>query len=331
MTTDFLPSEATPATSTGYRRGPHAMAVAATVFTWPLLFVGGLVTTYKVGMAVPDWPTTFGVNMFLFNMFDANWGVFGEHAHRLYASAVGLFTILLTADFLLRERRPVVKGLGVLALLAVIAQGVMGGMRVRWNSTGLAAFHGVFGQAFFGFMVALCVLTGRRWFAKARVVAGPAVGKARRGAVAALGVIAAQEILGAWLRHYPSRVSLMVHSAAALLVLGHVGMMAIKYGKARSPLGELVPAARALGVALVAQVTLGVAAWWMLRPFDGMARPVSMFQALVRTGHQANAALLVAAAVVLVMRSFGLLASAPGADSGGEPGREPARELEAVA
>lgn len=315
----------------GFRWSPHAMAVGATAFTWPLLFVGGLVTTYRVGMAVPDWPTTFGVNMFLYNMFDASWGVFGEHAHRLYASAVGLFTILLTVDFLLYERRPRIKGLAVLALLLVIAQGVMGGMRVRWNSTGLAAFHGVFGQAFFGFMVALCVLTGRQWFGKARPVAGPIVGKARRGAIAALALVGVQEVLGAWLRHQPSRLGLMVHATAALLVLGHVGMIAVRYGRARSPLTELVPAARALGLLLVLQVALGVGAWWMLRPFDGIPRAVSMFQALIRTGHQANAALLVAAAVVLVMRAYGQVV--PGAGSGPDdtPGRSPARELEAVA
>ena len=51
-----------------YRRGPHWVAVFAAVFTWPLIFVGGLVTTYRVGMAVPDWPTTFGMNMFLYRL-----------------------------------------------------------------------------------------------------------------------------------------------------------------------------------------------------------------------------------------------------------------------
>ena len=311
---------------TGYRAGPRWMALGATAFTWPLLFVGGLVTTYRVGMAVPDWPTTFGVNMFLFNMFDANWGVFGEHAHRLYGSAVGLLTILLMLEFLAFERRPKVKWLGVLALLAVIAQGLMGGMRVRWNWTGLAAFHGVFGQVFFGFMVALCVLTGRSWFTPSRVADGAA--KARRMAATALGLIVSQVMVGAWLRHYPSRTALVVHAVAALLVLGHVGMVAIKYSRPRTGLPELVPSARALGVLIALQVALGLGAWWMLRPFDGMARSVTMFQALVRTGHQANGALLLAAAVVLTMRAFGQLARP---DLDGETVARPARELEAVA
>src|SRR5947209_4389501 len=83
----------------GYRAGPHWFALFATIFTWPLLFVGGLVTTYKVGMAVPDWPTTFGMNMFLYDMTQASWAVFGEHTHRLYGAAVGFFTLLLMLDF----------------------------------------------------------------------------------------------------------------------------------------------------------------------------------------------------------------------------------------
>ena len=144
-------------------RGPHAVAVVAAVFTWPLIFVGGLVTTYRVGMAVPDWPTTFGMNMFLFRFWEAAWGVFIEHGHRLYGAAVGLATLILAVWFVAADRRASMKALGVLALLAVIGQGVLGGYRVRLNSTTLAAVHGATAQAFFALMVALCVLTGRGW------------------------------------------------------------------------------------------------------------------------------------------------------------------------
>ena len=63
----------------GYRRGPHWVAVFAAVFTLPLLFVGGSVTTYRVGMAVPDWPTTFGMNMFMYDFWNAPFGVRVEH------------------------------------------------------------------------------------------------------------------------------------------------------------------------------------------------------------------------------------------------------------
>src|SRR3954454_22258785 len=142
MTTAPKPPEnEAPAMST-YRRGPHAVAVCAAAFTWPLIFVGGLVTTYRVGMAVPDWPTTFGMNMFLFRFWEAAWGVFIEHGHRLYGAAVGLATVILAAWFVLADRRTLMKVLGILALLSVIGQGVLGGYRVRLNSTTLAAVHG---------------------------------------------------------------------------------------------------------------------------------------------------------------------------------------------
>src|ERR1700744_5556447 len=127
------PDAMTPAPGTGYSPAPFWTAVGAAAFTWPLLFVGGLVTTYRVGMSVPDWPTTFGINMFLFNMGNAAFGVFVEHGPRLYGAAGGLCPTALMLDFLAFDRRKSVKALGVLALAAVIAQGVLGGMRVRNN------------------------------------------------------------------------------------------------------------------------------------------------------------------------------------------------------
>src|SRR5271166_5920276 len=122
-----------------YRHSPHAMAWLAAVFTLPLLFVGGSVTTYRVGMAVPDWPTTFGMNMFLYDFWNAPFGVRVEHAHRLYGAAVGIATLTLCVWFLVGKRRSSLRVLGVLALLAVIGQGLLGGSRVTQNSTVLAA------------------------------------------------------------------------------------------------------------------------------------------------------------------------------------------------
>src|SRR5664279_2848980 len=113
-----------PPAAPGYRPGPHRVALLAAALTLPLLFVGGSVTSYGVGMAVPDWPTTFGANMFLYNFWNAPFGVQVEHTHRLYGSAVGLATIFLTCWFLAFEPRKWVKGLSLLALAAVIVQGI---------------------------------------------------------------------------------------------------------------------------------------------------------------------------------------------------------------
>src|SRR3954454_25320426 len=174
----------------GYRSGPHWMALFAAVFPLPLLFVGGSVTTYRVGMAVPDWPTTFGINMFLYDFWNAPFGVQVEHTHRLYGAAVGLATIGLMAWFLAFESRRWMKVLGVVAVVAVIVQGVLGGTRVTQVSTFLAAVHGFTGQAFFALMVALCVMTGREWQAGAPPVAAP--DHLRRRATVLLGMLFGQ-------------------------------------------------------------------------------------------------------------------------------------------
>jgi cytochrome c oxidase assembly protein subunit 15 len=309
MTTARIPLEDdTPAMST-YRRGPHWVAVFAALFTWPLIFVGGLVTTYRVGMAVPDWPTTFGMNMFLYRFWEAAWGVFIEHGHRLYGAAVGVATIVLMAWFLAAERRRSLKALGVLALLAVVGQGVLGGYRVRLNSTTLAAVHGCTAQAFFALMVVLCVLTGRDWATAAKPA--PDGQHLRRRAAVTLALVYAQVVAGAWLRHFGSAAALVLHALLALAVWGHAALLAWRVERRRADLAALVPSARALGLLVTSQLALGIAAWWLLRPFDGTPRPVTDAQALIRTGHQANGALILAATVVLTLRAFRHLAPSP--------------------
>jgi cytochrome c oxidase assembly protein subunit 15 len=322
MDLEFTPTTAKPATPAprpGYRSAPHWAAVLAAILTWPLVFAGGLVTTYRVGMAVPDWPTTFGQNMFTYDLAEAAFGVRVEHIHRLAGATVGLCTIALMLDFLAFDRRKSVKALGALALVAVIAQGVLGGMRVRNNSTTLAMIHGCTGQAFFAFMVGLAAITSRPWFATRGPVGGD--GRLKLLAAATLVVAYFQIALGAWLRHYPAPVPLMSHAGSALIVIGVVAATVWAVRRKADAPGLLGPV-RAIEMTLGIQLVLGIAAWWMLRPFDGIARGVSTSQALIRTGHQANAALLLGAAVVLVVRAFGHAAGVPEANRAAESATE---------
>lgn len=319
----------TPDRRAGYRPAPHWAASLAAVFTWPLLFVGGLVTTYRVGMAVPDWPTTFGMNMFLYNMWEAAWGPFIEHGHRLYGAAVGICTILLMLDFLLFDRRRSVKALGVLALVAVIAQGVLGGLRVRGNSTLLAMVHGVTGQAFFAFMVILATITARSWFVERRPVAS--AGRIGVLSVATLVAAYGQVVLGAWLRHFNTSGGLVSHASSAVLVVGLIAALVRSVRRRAPELPGLMGPIRAIELTLAIQLVLGVAAWWMLRPFDGLPHDVTTPQALLRTGHQANAALLLGATAVLVLRLYGRAAGVP-VEGESKPVASPARfGMEAVA
>ena len=144
-----------------------------------------------------------------------------------------------------------------------------------------------------------------------------------------LGLVFAQVVVGAWLRHYGDFHVLVVHSLLAFLVFGHLSAVVTRIERHKAEVPELLPAARAMGLLLILQIALGIGAWWLLRPYDGVARPVTLLAALVRTGHQANAGLLLASAVVLTLRAFGQLAGVPGKPT--SPSGLGARDLEAVA
>ena len=116
---------------------------------WALLVVsiGGLVTSKGVGMAVPDWPTTYGYNMFFFPISQWTGGIFHEHVHRLAASLLGLWTIVLALWLQWGDSRRWIRALGWLALALVVVQGVLGGKRVVLNAVDVL---GIPGSVFFG-------------------------------------------------------------------------------------------------------------------------------------------------------------------------------------
>ena len=298
------------ATGRPYRPGPHRVALITAALTLPLLFVGGSVTSYGVGLAVPDWPTTFGINMFLYNFWNEPFGVQLEHSHRLFGAAVGLTTLVLTGWLLAFEPRRSVKALGVLALMAVIVQGVMGGLRVNQISTLLAAVHGGFAQAFFGLIVVLCVLTGRVWQVgpEGRGVTKVGAAGLRALSLVMVGLAYGQIAVGAWFRHFRSGPALWTHVVVAVAVLG---LSHVLFARVRKISGSpLLPSARALVVATTVQFALGLLALWLILPLGGNPRTPTLWQAMTRTAHQTNGALLLAASVVLALRAWRHLGSA---------------------
>jgi heme a synthase len=114
-----------------------------------LILMGALVTSHDAGLTVPDWPTSYGENMFLFPPSKWVGGIFYEHVHRLYASVVGLLTVVLVVWTLLVEHRPKVRRLTLAALALVILQGLLGGATVIYQlPTAISSAHGVLGQTF---------------------------------------------------------------------------------------------------------------------------------------------------------------------------------------
>ena len=187
-------------------RWPHRLAVALVCATFPLIWVGGLVTSYKAGMAVPDWPTTYGENMFLYSWhkwITGPFDLFIEHGHRLLGSAVGMLTIAFLVSVWLCDRRRWMKWVSLGALAAVIAQGVLGGMRVLLDEVAVARIHGCVGPAFFAYTVALAVFTSGRWLSESPPVELEKGGQLQRLAISTTALAYLQLVLGSALRHMP--------------------------------------------------------------------------------------------------------------------------------
>jgi len=144
-------------------RGLHIWTLLTLAATFLLLCSGGIVTSKGVGMAVPDWPTTYGYNMFLFPVSKWVGGIFYEHSHRLIASGVGLMTMVLAVWILAVDRRRWVKFLGVAAFLAVCLQGLLGGLRVTLYKDEIGIFHALLAQSFLCAVGVLAVATSGRF------------------------------------------------------------------------------------------------------------------------------------------------------------------------
>ncbi len=144
----------------------HWFAVLTALFTFLLLGAGGLVTSHEAGMSVPDWPNSYGYNMFLFPPSQWIGGIFYEHTHRLIASGVGLMTTILAGWLWLKDPRKWMHWIGAGAFLLVLAQGVLGGLRVVLADAQLGIFHAIIGQVFFVLTCAIALFTSRWWLAQ---------------------------------------------------------------------------------------------------------------------------------------------------------------------
>src|SRR5438477_5657271 len=108
-----------------YHPALHRIAVLTACATFPLIFMGGLVTSHQAGMSVPDWPNSYGYNMFLFPPRFWVGGILYEHTHRLMATVVGFLSIVLAIWAWRVEKRAWVRRLAYGVLGAVIFQGVL--------------------------------------------------------------------------------------------------------------------------------------------------------------------------------------------------------------
>lgn len=174
-----------------------------------LIFLGGQVKSHEAGLAVPDWPTTYGQNMFLFPLHDWVGNIFHEHLHRVVAASVGMLCIGLAIWMGIRERRPWARWLGCAALGLVIVQGLFGGLTVRlllpaWVSS----THAVLAQTFFLLVIFIAYTQSRERRRREDEAGDAGSWPMARPALIVTGLVYVQLILGALMRHTESGLAI---------------------------------------------------------------------------------------------------------------------------
>ncbi len=253
-------------------------------------------TSNDAGLSVPDWPTSFGS----FRMPPMVGGVFYEHGHRMIAASVGLLTVVLTLWILWKERRTWMRRLGVVALLAVIVQGVFGGITVRFFlPPPVSTLHACLAQLFFALVVSLAVFTSPGWMQARARFEEPEGFSLRTLCLGTVSLMLMQLFLGAAFRHH--WFNLIPHMVGAALVSVMAGWLIItvlhRYGEERF----LTRPAWAAAVLLVAQLVLGPSAYFLLSASAAAPQPTEPMVE-VTVAHVAVGALTLAAVLVLTLR-----------------------------
>jgi cytochrome c oxidase assembly protein subunit 15 len=266
--------------------------VLATLF---LIAAGGFVTANRAGLAVPDWPRSFGYNMFLFplSVMQKDSGKFFEHAHRLMGSLVGLISFALALYVTFTERRLWVKFLAWSIFIGVGIQGVLGGLRVTDKSETLAIVHGAFAQIVFAAMATLVAVTSRNFQTLPRLHA-KAASTDRLFTLALVAALLLQLVLGTILRHTSDLLLLHITMAAFVTVL----TLACGF-RSWGLYGSIRPL-RTTGLALLAVVCLQIALGILALTFwNGSGGAITTTSVLLTTAHQVNGALFLATAAAL--------------------------------
>ncbi len=284
----------------------HRIALLTAGATFLLIVIGGIVTSTESGLAVPDWPTTFGYNMFLYPFSEMVGGILYEHSHRLMGSLVGLLTIGLLIMLLVKDSRMWMKWLGVAALIGVSVQGILGGLRVTELNLNLAIVHACLAQAFFALLCGICWFTSRDWVENQNqpgsIVDTVSVKKLRRLSLITTCLIYVQLIFGAVLRHTGSRLD--AHLLFAFLVTLHIFLLLRRFfsmGEETQSIGQSLPLLL-LGL-LAVQLILGLGAY--ITRLTAVGETVSaLLTDIVTTAHVAVGALMLVSSFVITLKIY---------------------------
>ncbi len=280
---------------------PYRLAMVTAGTTFLLILVGGIVTGTESGLAVPDWPTTFGYNMFTYPVSQMAGGVLYEHSHRLIGSLVGGLTVTLAAVLWALDRRSWVRWLGVAALGAVIVQGILGGLRVVLVAETFAIVHGAFAQAFFALTASLVVFTSPGWNEPIEMIGSREMLRLRRLCLVTTIGLYLQVVLGAFVTHLGRGVD--AHIGLAILVTAAVVLLGFRAASGRGVWPEIILPMQLLGVLWISQLILGAGSY--LARFHGTLAPMPPVLALgFPLAHRLVGALMLVTSLVLTLRAF---------------------------
>lgn len=312
--------------------GLHRFAIVTAVCTFFLVIAGGLVTSTGSGLSVPDWPLSYGQLM-----PPMVGGVFYEHGHRMVATFVGMLTVVLTVWLVKREERQWVKNLGIAGLLAVIVQGVLGGLTVLLLlPTPVSVLHATLAQSFFSLTVVIALVTSPGWRGSLPAIV-PGSSRTQTLGIVATAMVLLQLMLGAWMRHSDAGLAITdfplsygsLLPPATSAALESINSMRLEHGLAPVLLSQIwVHFAHRVGALLTCTLEL----WFVLhiltsyRNEQRLREPaiaigvLVLVQALlgaltvwtgkgveIATSHVAIGALLLAMTTFLTVRCFGLL------------------------
>jgi heme a synthase len=281
-----------------YNRWLHSYAIFVACATFLLIIAGALVTGNDAGLSVPDWPTSFGS----FRMPRMVGGVKYEHGHRMIAGTVGILTLILALWIWKSEPRRWVRKMGIAAVLAIVAQALLGGITVLFYlPVTISVSHACLAQLFFCIAASLALFTGRDWRWDDTEFEDTSTPSLRRLSVTTTALVFVQLLLGAAFRHHG--FGIVPHILVAGLVTIGVLWLLVRVLSQFSSEPRLKRAVFLLSGLLVLQVFLGIGSYLMLLSARNAPQPLPAVVA-VTTTHVAVGALVLASSLLLTLKIY---------------------------
>ncbi len=281
----------------------HRFALFTVCWTILLFVAGALVTSKDAALSVTDWPKSHGTWVPALSMLQG--GDLFEFSHRVVAGGLGLLTIALAVLLWVKEKRPWLRWLGLIAVLGVAVQAILGGQVViRLLHYWLPVIHACFAQIVFGAVLGIAVFTSKWWISDQPQLEDNGTPSIHFLAILNAAVIYLQVILGAGFRH--KEIPIWPHMAGAMLVLGMVIWTALTLRKRFAQSRVLSKARILLHTIFGAQFLLGLGAYWSRLTTADAPQPMPVMVTLTVI-HTVVGAILFAFSVLVVLMCYRLI------------------------